>query len=68
MEDPAHDVNSSIIVGEKLDDTPSTAKTEQIEIHQLKTQEYEGSAKWAKRNAAVNAQRRLKYKLNPIGK
>ena len=30
-------------VGEKLNDTPSTAKTEQIEIDKLKAHEYKGS-------------------------
>ena len=68
LNDLAHDVNSRIIVGEKLNDTPSAAKTKQIEIHQLKTQEYEGSAKWAKRSAVVNAQWWLKYKFDQIGK
>ena len=76
LDDKAHEVSSSITVVEKLNDTPSTVKTEQIEIHQLKAHEYKGclsqpskgSAKWARRSAVVNAQRRLKYKLNPIGK
>ena len=40
LDDTAYDVSCSIIVGEKLNDTPNTTKTEQIEIQPLKNQEY----------------------------
>ena len=73
LDDTAHDVRCSTTTGEKLDDSNSTPKPEEIteKAHVYKgslSQPSVGSAKWARRSAAVNEKRRLKYRLNPKGK
>ena len=73
LNDTAHDVRCSTTTGEKLDDSNNTPKPEEIteKAHVYKgslSQPSVGSAKWARRSAAVNEKRRLKYRLNPKGK
>ena len=61
VDDTAHDATSSTIVGETLQDTHSAGSADDPTYVCKSSLPESSSAKWARRSAVVNEQRRLKY-------
>ena len=58
------EIKGEYVTNENMNKCQSTIHVDNSSL----SQPSEGSVKWSKRSAMVNAKRRLQYKLNPIGK